>query len=69
MELGRVTKGLWEALDLQYDRDVGRGVYICFMIIAHDFDEDMTLRFFGRWDWSRTMRSRHFLWFAFHGKA
>lgn len=32
--------------------DAGRGVYIPFMIIAHDFDEDMTLWVFGRWNWS-----------------
>lgn len=28
---------------MQYGRGVGGGVYITFMIIGHDFDEDMTL--------------------------
>lgn len=61
MGLGRATRGLrgrrWDLL-LQGCR--ASGVYIPFMIIGHDFDEDMTLWVFGRSNWSRAVQSWHF---------
>lgn len=47
MGLGRATRGLAGGVGIcSMPGVLGEGVYIIFMIIDHDFDEDMTLWIF-----------------------